>query len=192
MAARCGGLMNMSELSRTADIAHATLRRYLGLLEAIFLFQPLPAWSTNLGKRLVKAPKSHLIDSGVSAHLRGETDPRRLSESNALGALLETFVLQEVRKQLSWSTEAATAYHFRSAAGQEVDIVLETPRGAIAGIEVKAAASINKGAFAGLESLAATAGKRFVHGAVIYLGEQVLRFSERLTAIPIQALWHLR
>lgn len=46
--------------SRSAGIAHSTLRRYFSLLEALFILQPLPAWSTNLGKRLVKAPKLHL------------------------------------------------------------------------------------------------------------------------------------
>ena len=79
MAARASSLLNMAEVSRTTGIAHSTLRRYLGLLEALFIVQPLPAWSANLGKRLVKAPKVHLIDAGLTAHLRGHTDPAALA-----------------------------------------------------------------------------------------------------------------
>lgn len=83
LAARSGGLLNMSELSRASAIAHTTLKRYLSLLEMTFLFQPLPAWSTNPGKRLVKAPKIHLIDSGLAAYLTGQT-PQRLAEDATL------------------------------------------------------------------------------------------------------------
>lgn len=72
-AARVGGLLNMSKLSRSSGIPNSTLKRCLSLLQAIFLFQPLPAWSSNLGKRLVKSPKIHLIDSGLTAHLAGIT-----------------------------------------------------------------------------------------------------------------------
>ena len=64
LAARSGALINMSEVSRAAGIAHSTLRRYLALLQATFMFQPLPAWSCDSGRRLVKSPKIHLLDSG--------------------------------------------------------------------------------------------------------------------------------
>jgi predicted AAA+ superfamily ATPase len=74
LAARTAALMNASEISRASGIAGSTLRRYLTLLEAVFLLQPLPAWSDNLGKRLVKAPKIHLLDVGLAAHLRGDLD----------------------------------------------------------------------------------------------------------------------
>ena len=140
LAARSGALMNMSEVSRAAGIAHSTLRRYLALLEATFIFQPLPAWSNNIGKRLVTSPKIHLLDSGLAAHLRGDVDPPALAQSPNLGPLLETFVVQEVRKLLGWSRHAATPYHFRTAAGQEVDLVLEAPGQPgqrVAGIESK-------------------------------------------------------
>lgn len=79
------------------------LRRYLSLLEAVFILQPLPAWSANLGKRLVSSAKIHLVDSGVTAHLRGETDAEALARSATLGPLLETFVVQELRRQMGWS-----------------------------------------------------------------------------------------
>lgn len=189
LAARSGALMNMSEVSRAAGIAHSTLRRYLALLEATFIFQPLPAWSTNIGKRFVKSPKIHLLDSGLAAHLRGDVDAAALAQSPSLGPLLETFVVQEVRKLLGWSRQAATPYHFRTAIGQEVDLVLEAPGQRIAGIEVKASSNVNQGDFAGLRALAETVGDKFVGGVVLYLGEQRLRFADKLWALPISVLW---
>jgi len=189
LAARTSALMNMAELSRSVGIPHSTLKRYLTLLEAAFLLQPLPAWSTNLGKRLVRAPKLHLVDSGLCAHLRGETDPAELAASTAMGPLLETFVLQEIRKELQWSRQRATPYHFRTAAGREVDIVLEAPGGKVVGVEVKASATIDAGDFAGLRALAEAAGKRFVRGVVLYLGDEVVPRGDRLWALPVDHLW---
>ena len=189
LAARSSALMNMSEVSRAAGIAHSTLRRYLALLEASFIFQPLPAWLNNIGKRFVKSPKIHLLDSGLAAHLRGHVDAPALAQSPDLGPLLETFVVQEVRKLLGWSRHATTAYHFRTAIGQEVDLVLEAPGQRIAGIEVKASSNLNQGDFSGLRALAETAGDKFVGGVVLYLGEQRLPFADKLWALPISALW---
>lgn len=189
LAARSSALMNMSEVSRAAGIAHSTLRRYLALLEATFIFQPLPAWSSNIGKRFVKSPKIHLLDSGLAAHLRGDLDAPALAKSPNLGPLLETFVVQEVRKLLGWSRHAATPWHFRTAAGQEVDLVLEAPGQRMAGIEVKASANVHQRDFSGLRALAEAAGDKFTRGVVLYLGEQRLPFADRLWALPIAALW---
>jgi len=189
LAARSSALVNMSEVSRVAGIAHSTLRRYLALLEATFIFQPLPAWSNNIGKRFVRSPKIHLLDSGLAAQLRGDVDAPALAQSPNLGPLLETFVVQEVRKLLGWSRHGATPYHFRTAAGQEVDLVLEAPGQRMAGIEVKASSNVDQGDFSGLRALAEAAGDKFVGGVVLYLGEQRLPFADKLWALPIAALW---
>ena len=189
LAARISSLQNMAEVSRATGIAHSTLRRYLTLLEALFMVQPLPAWSANLGKRLVKAPKLHLVDAGLSAHLRGQTDAAALTLSPQLGPMLETFVVQELRRHLRWADTAATAWHFRTAAGQEVDMVLEAPGPRIVGVEVKASASINQSDFSGLRELAGAAGDALVRGVVLYTGEQLMPFEDKLWAVPLGVLW---
>jgi len=189
LAARASSLLNMAEVSRATGIAHSTLRRYLALLEALFILHPLPAWSANLGKRLVKAPKVHLIDAGLTAHLRGHTDLAALSMSPQVGALLETFAVQELRRQLHSAATVATAWHFRTAAGREVDLVLETPNQHIVGVEVKASASLTQGDFDGLRELAGAAGKRFTRGVVLYTGDQLVPFEAHLWAVPLGVLW---
>jgi uncharacterized protein len=189
LAARTGSLLNMAEVSRATGIAHSTLRRYLALLEALFIVQPLPAWSANLGKRLVKAPKLHLIDAGLAAHLQGHAEPAALAVSPQLGPLLENFAVQELRRHLQWADIAATAWHFRTSAGREVDLVLEAPGGRIAGVEVKASASVSSSDFNGLRELANAAGGGFSRGIVLYTGEQLMPFEERLWAVPLGVLW---
>lgn len=189
LAARSSALMNISEISRSSGLPHSTLRRYLALLEVVFMLQPLPAWSANIGKRFVKAPKIHLLDSGLTAHLRGDTDAKALAQSHNLGPLLETFAIQEIRRLLAASQVSATPYHFRSAVGQEVDLVLEKPGQYIAGIEIKAAAKLEPRDFDGLRTLAADSGDKFIRGVVLYLGEQRLQFADKLWAEPLGSLW---
>ncbi len=189
LAARIAGMMNMSEVSRTSGLAHTTLRRYLSLLEATFILQPLPAWSANLGKRLVKSPKLHLIDSGLAAHLRGETGHQALLQSPSLGALLEQFVVQELRKLIDFSGMSIAAFHFRTSDRYEVDMVLEGPGQTIVGVEIKASAIVDEKAFRGLKVLADVAKERFHRGIVLYMGDKVLPFGKGMTAIPISALW---
>jgi predicted AAA+ superfamily ATPase len=191
LAARSSGLLNISELSRASTLPHTTLQRYLALLELTHLLQLLPAWSTNRSKRLVKSPKVHLIDSGLAAHLalhdRGE-----LSRSDPLfGGLLETWVVAELKKLASWSNQQTKLYHFRTAAGREVDVVLEGTAGRVVGVEVKATASINGGDFAGLRALAEEAGKNFVRGVLLYGGDAVLPFGDGFYAVPISSIWGL-
>lgn len=79
--------------------AVSDLKRYLTILEATFLLQPLAAWSSNLGKRLIKAPKIHLVDSGMVAYLCGLTEERLAEEPLMLRHLLEGFVFAELRKR---------------------------------------------------------------------------------------------
>ncbi len=162
------------------------------LPQATFLLQPLPAWSANLGKRLVKSPKLQLIDSGLVAHLTGQDhrSPRR-HDAVFFGHLLESFVVGELRKQAGWSQTRVGLYHYRTTAGREVDVVLEDATGRLVGIEVKASATVGRKDLAGLDALADDAGERFVRGLVLHAGGQAVPFGERYAALPISALWCL-
>jgi predicted AAA+ superfamily ATPase len=191
LAGRVGGLLNMSELSRSTAIPKTSLKRYLTLLEATFLFRPLPAWSANLGKRLIKSPKIHLIDSGLTAHLAGHTAESLTRSPVHFGGLLETFVVGEVRKQAAWSDTRVRLYHYRTTTGREVDLVLEDAAGRLAGVEIKAAGSVSAKDFAGLDALAEDSGGRLGAGIVLYTGAQVVAFGSGKHAMPLSALWRL-
>ena len=191
LAARVGSLLNMSELSRSSGIPNSTLKRYLSLLQATFLFQPLPAWSSNLGKRLIKSPKIHLIDSGLTAHLAGITRLILGRDPAFFGHLFENFVVNELRKQIEWSDSRVNLYHYRTTVGRKVDILLEDAAGHLVGLEVKFSATVVRKDFYGFDALSEDTGKQFVRGIVLYTGEQSVSFADKYMALPISAMWRM-
>lgn len=186
LAARSGALTNVAELARASGMPQVTLHRYLALLEGSFLLQPLPAWHANLGKRLIKAPKAYLLDSGLACALSGAGDPATVQGVPHFGGLLETWVLGELRREAAALPNPPRIHHYRSAGGVEVDFVLEDAAGRVAGVEVKATRSLGDKHFSGLRDVEAALGERFLCGAVLYAGEDVVRFGERVWAVPMQ------
>ena len=185
LATRSAGLLNSTDLARASTMPLTTVKRHLAILETIFLVRMLPAWHANLGKRLVKAPKVHIVDSGLLAHLLGLDG----SPSDHDGALLETFVVQQILAQLTEAPAMATAYHFRSHSGDEVDLVLEDARGRVVGIEIKATQSPTANDFRGLRAMRDGVPDRFVRGVLLYGGSETIAFGPNLHAIPLAALW---
>jgi predicted AAA+ superfamily ATPase len=170
-------------------IPGTTLTRYLAVLEATYLIHRLPAWSGNLGKRLIKAPKLHLLDAGMVAHLIGMSVSALRTGGPGLGQLLESFVAGELRRQASGQDVAVKLFHYRALhSAREVDVVLEARDGRVVGVEVKAAASVTERDFAGLRDLAEATGKRFAGGYVLYSGTASVPFGPDLHALPVSAL----
>jgi len=167
------------------------LKRYFTLLEATFLLQTLPAWSSNLSKRLVKSPKVLLADTGLLASLIGLNAERLAENPHLAGPLLENFVLMEIRKQRAWSLVRPEMFHYRTQTGQEIDLLLEDRAGRVVGIEVKAGGTVQERDVRALRDLAETLGKRFVRGVVLYMGETAVPFSDRILALPLPALWRV-
>ena len=189
LAAQSGDLLNMAELSRDAGLSQPTIKRYLALLQATHLYQPLTAWAGNVRKRLVKAPKAYLNDTGLLAYLL-DIDEERLSEPGAhIGRLLEAFVYQELRKQITWSQAQPSLHYYRTAGNREVDFVLQRRSGQLVGIEVKAAVKLNSDDFKGLMDLAEATGKRFRAGIVLYRGSTIVPFGDKLWAVPVTAMF---
>lgn len=183
--ARSATLHNQAELSRSVGMPVSTLSRYIPLLEALFLIWFLPAWSSNLGKRLVKAPKVHVTDSGLACHLCGADAERLADDSMLAGRLLESFVVGELLKQSSWTEHPVSLYHYRSQSGEEVDVVLEDRAGRVAAVEVKLASSVATHDIKGLTSLRDALGENFVRGVVVYTGQEVVPMSDRIFAVPV-------
>ncbi len=189
LASRVCSLVNYADIARSLTIPQSTLKRYLAILEAMFLVRQLPAWSTNLGKRLIKSPKIILTDTGLLAHAIGLDRERLGQDRTFFGHILENFVAMEVVKQLSWSRGHFELFHFRTTVGQEVDLVLENRAGDLVGIEVKASSKVESKDFGGLRLLEELSPTRFQRGFVFYTGEHVVPFGKNLHAVPIAMLW---
>jgi len=159
------------------------------VLERIFLLERLAPWHSNRLSRLVKTPKLHMGDTGVACALLGIDAALLHKERERLGPLLETFVLQELRRQASWRPDPVDFFHYRDRDDFEVDIVLEFGSAAVAGIEVKAAATVVEADFRGLRKLREAAGQRFRSGVVLYDGTASVSFGDGLFAVPIRHVW---
>jgi len=188
-ASRTGTLLNFAELSRSSSIPQTTLKRYVSLLEAIFMINLIPAWSGNLSKRLIKAPKLYLNDTGLLGHLTGFDSDKVLSDSLSWGRLLENFVLMELTKQASWSEFDLSLYHYRSASGQEIDFIIERSDGLLAAIEVKATTKIQARDFNHIKAFADDVGKKLKAGIIFYTGKEIIPFAKDLFALPVEMLW---
>lgn len=189
IAARAPAPVNAADLGRAAGIPLTTLRRYLALLELVFLVVSVPAWSRNRSKRLVRTPRLALADTGLLAHLAGWTAAGLDHDPTAAGPLLENFVLMEAARLASWSRRKPKLFHFRTHGGHEVDAVLEDDEGRIVGLEIKASVSVSAADFRGLDALRAAAGNRFHRGVVLYAGRETFSFGHGTWAMPIDSLW---
>lgn len=192
VAARTSTLLVAQQLAVDLGISGRTVLRYLDLCEEVFLIKRIPAWSSNLGKRVISSPKVAFVDSGIAAYLLGQNSARLANlTSTVIGPLMEGFVTMELARQLTWADEEIRLYHYRTKDKVEVDAVLETNDGRIAGVEVKASATVTSADFKGLRHLQAQAGDAFATGVVLYTGAESLSFGPRLKALPVSALWQL-
>lgn len=187
---RTSSELNAAAVANDLRMTEDTVRRYLALLETVYLVHLLPAWSRNLSGRQRRRPKIHAVDTGLAAGLVNET-AEHLQRPGApmAGALLESFVVDEVLKQLSWSGDPIDAYHWREDQGREVDLVLERGDGAVVAIEVKAGIDVRSEDVRGLAHLRDRLGSDLLVGVLVHCGDRVMPLGDRLLAVPVGALW---
>lgn len=189
LAARSGGLLTVATLSKELALPASTVKRYVALLEEVFLIKRIPAWSRNISNRATATPKLAFVDSGIAVHQLGADARSLLRPTGQFGPVLEGFVLMELARQITWSDEDVTLSHYRTRDQVEVDAVLENRRGEVVGIEVKAASTVRPDDFRGLRHLAERLGDEFRAGIVLHTGTQTLPFGPKMLAVPISALW---
>lgn len=190
LAARTAQELNISSISRDLGVPRSTVDEHIALLEAVYLTETFPAWSSNLSKKVVQHGKTHFVDAGLAAHLVG-ADAAALDDPAhpATGALVETFVAGELVKQRAWTTPAPDLFHFRDRDGWEVDIVVEHADGGISVIEVKSALTVWPKDARHIERMRDKLGKRFRMGVILHPGREVVPHGDRISVMPISALW---
>lgn len=191
LAGQSASLLNVSNISRDLGLARATVDHHLEVLKRLFLIRVLPAWHRSAAKRLVKAPKVHLLDTGLTATLMDLNEQDWNGKREAFGRLLESMVLQQLVAQAGWTDPAIQFWHYRDKDQVEVDCVIS--RGSsVWGVEVKASQSVNASDTKGLRRLAEQAGNDFAGGIVFYTGNSVLPIDGgAFLAVPVSKLWQL-
>jgi hypothetical protein len=143
--------INHSHLGRELGVTPQTARRWLGVLQATFQWIEVPAFSRNAVRKVSLKPKGYLSDTGLACHAQAVSSPEALPGHPLLGALFETAVVAEIRKQLRLLPFAVSLSHWRSHAGGEVDLVLEKD-GTCYPIEIKTASHPGTRAASGLNA----------------------------------------
>jgi uncharacterized protein len=169
-AARCGQLLNMSNLANDCGVSHKTIGAWLSVLEAgyvVFLLQP---HHRNFGKRLVKTPKLYFHDTGLAAYLLGIQDAQHLAVHSARGALFENLVISELLKRRYNQGLASNLYFWRNNTGEEVDVVVEQGEQLLP-IEIKSSQTFHTSYLDGLNKWARYAGDAALPAQLVYGGE---------------------
>ncbi len=179
-----GGLLNTAQLARGLALDGRTLGRYLDLLVDLLLVRRLPPYHANVGKRLVRSPKLYIRDSGLVHALLRLRDREALLGHPVVGGSWEGFVLENL---LGCAPEGAQASFYRTAAGAEIDLLLELPNNQTWAIEIK-------------RGLAPTPDRGFHHALadlkpdqawILYGGEERYQKREGITVIGLRELCSL-
>lgn len=186
LLANSAQFFSLEELAAKAGISKVTAENYLEALQALYLFDRIPAWSKNDYDQLGKRPKWIAGDTGMMASLLGWDAEETYFDDKRNGKLIESWVYQ----QLAAQAEATGLYeisHYRDNKKREIDFMVERDDGALLGIEVKAG-NVSQGDFTHLKWFANNLAKTPFTGIVLYSGKDVLRYGEGLYAVPLSAL----
>ena len=177
-------LYDAAGISRKTAIAYDTLLRDLMVIDQV------PAWSTNQLKRLTRSPKRYVVDSGLLAGIMRVGIEDVLASSSLTGAMIDTFVVAQLRAEAAVAQSRYRLSHLREQNGRhEVDVIAEVGGGRIIGIEIKAAATVDRSDARHLMWLRETMGEHFIAGVVLHAGRDAFELADRITAAPISTLW---
>ena len=179
LAHRQGGLLNASRLAASMDVSAPAIKRYVDLLADLMLVRRLPPFFANVGKRLVKAPKVYIRDSGVLHTLLGLATLDDVLSHPVVGPSWEGFAIENLIAAAPFGT---VPWFYRTTAGAEIDLLLQLPDQQLWAIEIKrtTAPRTSRGFELAANDLAAA--RRFV----VYSGAEEFPLSAETTAAPLE------
>jgi predicted AAA+ superfamily ATPase len=187
LAARTGQLLNLADVARDLGITVNTAKAWLSVLEATFQVIVLRPYFANVGKRLVKTPKVYFTDTGMLCYLAGLKDPNHAAAGPLGGAIFETAVLLQIVKAFVNRGEEPQVHFWRTSAGVEVDLVVETG-GKLIPVEVKLSATPRPAMASGIRSFQEDLREKAGPGFVIHPGDVRLPLAPKITALPFAEL----
>ncbi len=187
IAARNGQLINFTEISRALGITVNTVKDWLSILEASYQILLLRPYHANVTKRLVKMPKLYFIDIGILSYLVNLSDPKHAAAGPMAESIFETAVLMEVLKGLTYQDNEPEVYFWRTATGDEVDILLKT-QGKFIALEVKSSATPKPAMAKGIIKLQEMLPEKIDKAYVVHPGAVQLPLGNNVLAIPFSDL----
>jgi predicted AAA+ superfamily ATPase len=187
LAARSAQILNLSELARDVGVAVNTAKDWISILEASFQIFILRPYYVNIGKRLIKAPKVYFVDTGLLCYLVGLRDVSHAAAGPMGGALFENLVVSDLYKTYLHRGEEPALYYWRTVAGSEVDLVIDTQSGLIP-IEIKLSETPRPEMAKEIRAFQQDFKEKNLPGYVIYPGNMVLPLGQGVSSLPLSNL----
>jgi predicted AAA+ superfamily ATPase len=187
LAARSGQLLNLADVARDLGVVLNTAKAWLSILEATFQVVVLRPYFANIGKRLVKTPKVYFTDVGTLCYLAGLREPAHAASGPLGGAIFETAVLAEIVKTFVQRGDQPTVFFWRTAAGVEVDLIVEW-HGRLIPIEVKLSATPRPAMATSVRAFQRDFIGKATTGYVIHPGDVRLPLAPEVMALPFAEL----
>lgn len=189
-AVNSAGIVDDKTLYDSAGINRKTALAYERVLTSLSIVEGVPAWSSNRLKRLVRSLKRYLVDPALLAGILRVDAQAVMRDGNLLGRVLDTFVLAQLRVEVTVAAARPRLYHLRQEQGRrEIDVLAELGAERIIGIEIKADGAPDRQAARHLEWLRDELHDRFIAGLILHTGTRSYRLGERIQAAPISTLW---
>ncbi len=179
-----GELLNTAQLARNLGVDNKTAANYLDLLIDLLLVRRLLPWHANTGKRLTKAPKVYVRDSGIIHALLQITDEESLLSHPVLGKSWECFVIENI---LNIAPNNVQGYFYRSSGGAEIDLILVWPNQDLWAIEIKRSLTpkLERGFYSACDDL------QPVRKYVVYAGDEQYPVANDIEAISLTGICRL-
>lgn len=187
LAARVAQQINISVLARDIGTAGNTIKAWLSVLEATFQIVLLRPYHANIGKRLVKAPKLYFLDPALPAYLCGLKDAGHALLGPMGGPLFENALFAEIYRAFVHKGEPARVYFWRTAAGHEVDFVLDFGAHLLP-IEARLSATPTPNLAVNLSEFVELFADKAPEAVLVCLAAEGRRLSRNVTAVPFAAI----
>ena len=175
--------INTAQFGREIGINPKTARNWLRILEHSYQWLELPPYHGNTIKRISRKPKGFIRDTGLACYLMGISSPEALSAHPFFGNLFESWVACWLSRLAGQLPTPPLFYHWRSAGGAEVDIVMERD-GFLYPVEVKCKTTLSRHDSRGIRAFRETYGNKVKRGIIIYAGRECMPVSDVAIAVP--------
>lgn len=185
LASLSGDIINYSEVARSLSLSQPTVRDYFEIADGTFIWRKIPAFERDATKRIVKHPRGYYRDSGLLNHILRINNIDELASHPSKGSLWEGVVIEEIIRGLQALGTSFDYYYYRTAAGAEVDLILEGEFGLIP-FEIKYGQSVALKDLRGIRDFVAE--RKCNYGFVINNDEKIRFYDEKILGIPFNMI----